>query len=193
MSALSAGASLKYYTQMFSTTSGSLDGGSGSGINLDLGLDIRTKEWLRFGLVFSNVLPQSLGGQFTWQHNGVAEDIPASVRFGTAIDLVGENGIRKMGDSRLLLTLDCEKNVSQSGKPLLLRMGTEWSPIKFLALRAGLDQQPVDGGTADAVETKLTFGVGLMIQGFSFDYAYRRIGDLPDNSTHFISLGFTQG
>ncbi len=190
LSAISAGASLKYYNQMFSSTSGSMEGSNGSGIDIDLGLDIQPKDWLRFGLVFSNALSQSLGGKFMWQRNGITEDIPASMRLGTAIDLIGETGIKKMGDSKLLFTMDCEKNVSQSGKPLLLRMGTEWCPVKFLALRAGMDQQAIDGG---AVESKLSFGVGLQLQGFTFDYAFRRIGDLPDNSTHFISLGFTQG
>jgi len=69
---------------------------------------------------------------------------------------------------------------------LLFHAGAEWSPIKFLKVRAGLDQAASAGSSA----TNLSGGLGIVVRGFTFDYAYHGYSDLSEFTTHYFSIGY---
>ena len=105
---------------------------------------------------------KNLGGTVNWA-NGSKEDLPLITNLGGTVKF--EKG---------LAALDLEFE----GGSMLVHGGIEYRPFKLIALRAGLDQ------------SNLTGGVGIKVDGFSFDYAYRQDGDLSENSNHYISISF---
>lgn len=188
---VSFGATLKYFTQYFSQSSGALDGASGTGLDMDIGLKLKARKWLDIGLVVTNVIPSSMGGRFIWKKNGVAEGIPAYFKGGLAVRVLGESAIKKYSTWDLTVLLDAEKNMDQDNYPALFHTGLEWKMNKYLAIRAGLDQQAAADTSGMGTETNMTFGVGFKLAPFSFDYAYHRYGDISDNTTHYFSIGFS--
>ncbi|MFA5103727.1 MAG: hypothetical protein WC527_00890 [Candidatus Margulisiibacteriota bacterium] len=187
---ISFGTSLKYYLQSFSETSASLEGASGSGADLDLGLKFKAARWLDMGLVLSNILPTNMGGGFFWKRNGVAENIPAGLKIGSAVKIIGKDAITVSSTSELVFLLDLEKNMDSASDLLLFHSGIEWKPVKQLALRIGLDQQPSAQVAGVGVETNLTYGVGINFAPVSFDYAYHGYGSLAENTTHYFSIKY---
>lgn len=187
---LSFGTSLKYYMQSFSETSASLEGASGSGADLDLGVKFKATRWLDMGIVLSNILPIDMGGGFYWKRNGIAEDIPAGLKIGSAVRIIGKEAITASGTSELVFLLDLEKDMDAQNNLLLFHSGIEWKPVKQLALRIGLDQQPSAQVSGVGVETNITYGVGICIAPVSFDYAYHGYGNLAENTTHYFSLKY---
>jgi len=187
---ISLGASLKYYSQNFSENAASLEGAGGSGLDIDLGVKFRTARWMDMGLYVSNILPMDLGGKFTWKKNNISENIPAVLKIGTAVKVIGPDAIRTVGSSELVCLLDLEKNIDSSSDLLLIHSGLEWKPVKYLALRIGLDQQQSAQNSGIAAETNLTYGVGIIFAQFAFDYAYHRYGDLAENTTHYFSIKY---
>ena len=136
---LDIGATLKLFSQGFSSSvPGTMDGSSGSGLDLDLGVKYRFQKWLSAGAVLNNILPAGMGGRFVWAKNNTQEEIPAAFKFGAAINLLGHEGLRRTGPHELLLALDAEKGLN-SGGPMLLHAGLEWKPLEPLAIRAGFD------------------------------------------------------
>lgn len=186
---ISLGASVKYYTQSFSDTSPSLEGASGSGADLDLAAKFRAAKWLDIGIVFSNILPSDMGGAFVWRKNSVSEDIPASLRIGSAFKLIGPEGISPSATSELTFLFDIEKEMDALNDLVLMHSGLEWKPVKQLSLRIGLDQQQSAQVSGVTAETNLTYGVGINFAPVSFDYAYHGYGGLPENTTHYFSMG----
>lgn len=189
---ISLGASLKYFSQYFSEGSASMEGASGTGIDLDLGVKMQPSDWMRLGVTLANILPASMGGKFTWKKNNVQEEIPASLKIGTAFDIVGPNGLRKAGSQEVVWAIDAEKSLDVTGNPMVLHSGIEWRPVKYFSFRFGLDQQASAQGASMGVETNLTYGVGIKIAPVSFDYAYHQYGDLSENTTHYFSVTLFQ-
>jgi len=184
---LDLGATLKLFSQGFSSSvSGTMDGSSGSGMDLDLGIKYRFQKWLSAGAVLNNILPAGMGGRFVWAKNNTQEEIPAAFKLGAALRLLGQDGLRRTGSHELLLALDAEKGLS-SGGPMLVHAGLEWKPAEPLAIRAGLDQQSSGAG----IETNFTCGIGIKALNFTFDYAYHQYGDLTENTTHYFSIGYS--
>ena len=188
---LSLGAALKLFTQSFSANSGSMEGSSGSGFDMDIGIKYRFQKWFSTGAVLTNFLPVSLGGKFVWLKNSVHEAIPASLKTGVSVKLLGQDGIRRSGSNELLWALDSDYYLKQNGGPVLLRTGLEWKPVAALAVRAGLDQQNSAQTSGAGVETNFTYGIGINLKNFNFDYAYHQYGDLSENTTHYFSIGYT--
>ena len=187
---LSLGTTLKLFTQGFSADSGTMEGSSGSGFDMDFGVKYRFQKWLNAGAVLTNFLPVSMGGKFVWIKNSIEESIPASLKTGVSIKLLGQDGLRRSGSNELVWVLDSDCYLKQSGSPVLLRTGLEWKPVESLALRVGFDQQNSAQTSGAAVETNLTCGIGINMMNFSFDYAYHQYGDLSENTTHYFSIGY---
>jgi hypothetical protein len=131
-----------------------------------------------------------MGGRFSWVKNSVGEAIPASLKTGISVKLLGQDGLKRSGSNELLFVLDSDCYIKQGG-PLLLRAGLEWKPVQSLAVRAGLDQQNSAQTNGAAVETNLTCGIGINLMNFTFDYAYHQYGDLSENTTHYFSIGYS--
>jgi hypothetical protein len=74
---------------------------------------------------------------------------------------------------------------------MIAHVGLEWSPIKILAIRFGIDQVSVgDGAGGLEVASDQAYGIGLQMAGVSFDYAYHTFVAAPDTTNHFFSLSY---
>jgi len=118
----SLGINLKYY---FSDGT-EINGGDGSGWNMDIGILQRGLSWLSLGLVGKN--------------------LPQAVKAGARLYLLG-SGFTAAFFSPLELSaaVDGEFN-SQYPKSVMLHSGLELSPSPFLTLRVGLDQDNYTSG-----------------------------------------------
>ena len=67
---------------------------------------------------------------------------------------------------------------------ILFNIGAEYLPIKFLALRSGIN-------TRNETDTGITAGIGFNYSSCNLDYAYSPYGDLGD--THKIALTYRFG
>ncbi|MBN3032657.1 MAG: S-layer homology domain-containing protein [Candidatus Saganbacteria bacterium] len=190
------GVSLKLFSQGFTGGAAPPTGGanplndaSGSGMDADFGLLWQYNDWTSFGLVCQNFLPESFGGRFNWQKNAVSEPIPMIARLGGKFHLLGPAAYYKNNDRTLDVSLDYENN-SSANYPAAWHLGLEFQPRAGFFLRGGLDQQAKAAEAGIGVDNNLSLGVGLLLAGFSFDYAYHQFGELSDNATHFFSLGY---
>jgi hypothetical protein len=191
---VAVGASAKIFLQGFTGGGASIEGASGTGLDMDFGLQYKPVKWGSLGVNLINALPMSLGGKFTWPPRGsrteVYEDsIPMLMKVGGAIKVWGDDGIERFGDNELIVALDMDIHPT-APRPSLGHLGVEWLPVKSLALRLGVDQKPAATESGVGIESNLTGGVGVKHAGFTFDYAYHQYGDLSENVTHFFSLGF---
>lgn len=159
---LSAGIHLKAYSQGFSS------GSTGTGYDADFGLTYDYNKNLRIGFVQANFIPASAGGKVVWQ-NGAEEALATSSRLGV------QYTINDLG-----LNLDYKIFPMLSDETGQLKLGAEWWASPNVALRIGSDQ---DGG-----ENSLTAGLGFLVSGTGFDYAYRSYGGEAATTTHVFSL-----
>lgn len=173
------GVNLKLYSQSFSNQTGSLEGASGSGLDMDLGLQFKPQSYLSWGINLQNLLPLS----FTWVRNSTQEDLPLVAKLGLDWKILGEDGWRNFPND-LRLTLDSDLS---SARAQIWHLGLEFFPGDFLALRGGIDQSAGSGG----ISNNLTGGVGINVNGFTFDYAYHRYGEMDSTATSYFSLGYT--
>jgi len=148
----SLGINLKYY---FSDGT-EINGGDGSGWNMDIGILQRGLSWLSLGLVGKNLLSS---GKISYQ-NGESENLPQAVKAGARLYLLGSGfNSAVFCPLELVAAVDGEFN-SQYPKSVMLHSGLELSPSPFLTLRIGLDQD------------NYTSGLSLKFAGLGFHYAY---------------------
>src|SRR3989339_134520 len=185
---LSGGATLKMFSKNLSGTS--QGGASASGYDVDLGLMFKPSKPLNLGLALTNILPASFGGRIVW-NTGVIETFPATLKGGLSLKVWGKEGLRKMGNQKLTFNLDGEYYPTQTYLPSLFHVGVEWQPIKFLAIRGGIDQEWIGTGNSGlGVSNNLTGGIGLFYREFRFDYAYHQFNATPGVDNHFFALSY---
>jgi len=182
----SFGSNFKYFSQAFTGGGVSLEGGTGTGLDMDFGLQWEINDATRWGILFQNVLPSSAGGKFVWQKNNREESIPCLIKLGGYFNVLGEKGYYHSSDQNLDILIDTDFYYSLK-RPEVWHVGVEWWPKEILALRTGIDQKPSAG---NGVDNNLTFGVGIKFGGFTFDYAYHKFSDIDENAAHFFSLGY---
>ena len=179
-----AGANLKFFSQSFS---GTTEPASASGYDLDLGVQYQAYPWLKLGISQLNTLPMSLGAKLTWSGGYATESIPSLTKIGAAVKILGKDGgLYKIDNHRLDLDIEGNFSIVRKTRPATLNLGLEWWPVDYLAVRAGVDQDP----SAGSVTNNLAAGVGLTYAGFAFDYAYHTYGALTENTTHTFSLSY---
>ncbi len=156
---VSAGGLLKIFSKSFE----GIQGGSGTGADIDLGFNYYPRDNLVLGAILQNILPQWLSS-IGWG-TGLAEDIPFNIKVGGAYTPITD----------LLMLADYDS----SG---ILHFGTEYWIRKNLALRGGLED----------LSNSLNFsaGAGVKYAGFSFDYAYCVDVSVWSNSAHYFSIGY---
>lgn len=182
------GSTLKLFSQQLSGPG--ITGGLGTGYDVDLGLTYQHNEILRGGLMVQNALPTSLGGKIVWD-TGAEESLPAVVKPGLSLKILGDPGLRQIGQHNLSFNLDGEYYISNSNLPFLFHLGMEWSPNKLIDIRVGIDQDIIGtGGGGLTSSNNLTTGIGLYFNGFRFDYAYHQYFNISDNDTHYFSLTY---
>jgi hypothetical protein len=189
LSGLSLGGNFKLFSQGFSKDTGSMEGSSGVGMDLDLSAEWKLRKEVTLGLMLQNIVPASLGGKFIWKRGNVQEGIPALIKLGSAFKLIGEEGFGRIRDNEIILTLDSEISPTLP-RPTLWHVGGEWWPYAFLAIRGGIDQKAKATESGVGIDGNLTTGVGLKYKGFCFDYAYHQYGELTENASHFFSIGY---
>lgn len=167
-------------------------GGDGTGFDMDLGLTLTPPvKWMKYGLVFKNFLPESMGGKLTYA-SGHTEGYPTVTTLGGCFSLLGgENALRRIGDQELKVLADLELHSTLSNYPSLWHIGLEWKPLPILAIRAGLDQATSGDGSGNlSVVNDAAYGVGLYFGGFRFDYAYHTYAGAPNIDNHLFSLTY---
>jgi hypothetical protein len=153
---------------------------SATGFDADLGILYAPYDDLTVGATLQNFYKGMEGESLSWS-TGEKEELPRNLNLGVAY---------KALDS---VTLLFDNNISMSDTGTSLsHAGVEWQAIDYLALRLGLDQRgaSINGSTMGAV-TDNVLGVGIMYQGFRFDYAYKMDADVSALSTHYFSLCYT--
>ncbi|MFC1496440.1 PorV/PorQ family protein [Candidatus Margulisiibacteriota bacterium] len=171
---LKVGGSLKYFSNGGTDGTGTttISSAAGTGFGLDAGMLYSVNENVNVGAVAQNVF----NGGIESGH-GISNEIPATIKAGVAFStLIGEK-------RKLNLAADYDLN---SGSSDTLHLGAELFLTPMLALRAGMDQDPAPEGTA----TNITAGVGLRVQGVSFDFAYHPYSSVTDDTSYFFSVGY---
>lgn len=183
------GGSLKYFLQGFSGGGAPMQEAVGGGMDADFGLIWDASRAVSLGLNLQNFLPVSFGGKFVWQKNSVVEGLPLTIKTGGVFHLIGATGMLKNPDGQLDLLIDYE-NTRNNARPAVWHAGVEYWPVENFTLRAGVDQKAKASEAGIGVDNNLTAGLGLLLGGFTFDYAYHQFGDLSENTTHFFSIGY---
>ncbi|MFH1389349.1 MAG: S-layer homology domain-containing protein [Candidatus Margulisiibacteriota bacterium] len=184
-----AGATLKFYFARL--TGPGIVGGNAYGNEVDLGLHYTPNSIFKAGMVLQNALPFTMGGKMKWD-SGVEESFPALLKTGFSFKVLGRNGWRQLGEHELSYSFDYDYYPTQSSLPSLFHNGVEWSPIDFIDLRAGIDQDYVgtNNGTEIEFTNNLTLGVGLYYGRFRFDYAFHQYNQVAANDTHYFSITY---
>lgn len=186
---LSAGATLKVFSLDMSGPG--ISNGTASGNELDLGLHYTPSPVFKAGLVLQNALPFTMGGKIKWA-DGTEETLSSTLKTGLSLKVLGEKGWLKFGEHELSLNLDRDFFPTRSDIPQLWHFGLEWSPMEFIDLRTGIDQDIVGTGSPGELQPtdNLTAGVGLYFGGFRFDYAYHQYNQIAQNDTNYFSLTY---
>ncbi len=178
MGNFAVGGTLKLISKGFT----GIDEATASGMDIDLGLTFKPMDSpLSLGAAVKNIAD---GGSISWK-SGSKENLERSTKIGGAVKIFGKDGYFKNVPGDLLASVDLEQ--LGEGKPAICHVGAEYKPIKYLSIRAGLDQDPV---STSKTSNSLTAGVGLYFMGFEFDYAYRANPDAQELSNHYFSLSF---
>ncbi|HVN67186.1 MAG TPA: S-layer homology domain-containing protein, partial [Candidatus Sulfotelmatobacter sp.] len=172
------GGSLKLLAQDLAATG--IPENTASGMELNLGALYPVNQKLRFGAAVLDALPASMGGKITWS-SGLVETLPATLKLGFSY----------RPNPGLELLLDQDRQITRRDVPTLTHVGAEWFLSDAVAVRAGLDQSlSADTSGNPAVSNDLSLGLGLMYNGFRFDYAYHTYNNLTDNATQYFSLTY---
>lgn len=171
---ISIGGNLKFFNQ-------SIVGGGelarGTATNLDLSATYKPLPYLTVAGNLQNIL----GGSLNW--SGASERLGGYNKLGATVNVLGSTAEALYKYSSPLtacLDIDIPRNVLQSGT--LFHLGLEWTPLKDIILRTGLNQE--QGGTG------LTFGVGFKNTAFRFDYAYAPRPGIAGDSPHYFSMSY---
>jgi hypothetical protein len=169
----SVGGTLKLFNQSLSGA-GVSDRGTGMGI--DLSLLCRPLPWLSAGAVLQNIV----GGNIKW--NTTEDKIGGLYKLGAKFNLLGPSAdyLRSFADQKLFagLDLDFPGSIISDSNSMRYHAGIEYFPFGSLALRSGFGANG------------LAFGVGILSNGFRFDYGYSQRPSLPGDTPHYVSLSY---
>ena len=170
------GGSLKYFS-VGGDGSGVSDA-SGTGMDIDLGALYPITDYMMVGVNAMNILPASLGAKIT-KSTGQADSIPSTIKVGTKVTLIGQEGTALAAHDTRRLYGNLDYDFSPTGaRPGAVHAGVEFWPTGNLALRAGLDDKDP------------TAGVGIRVAGLEFDYAYHPYSGISENTTQYFSIGY---
>jgi hypothetical protein len=185
---LHVGATFKIFSQELK---GAGIAGSGSGYEMDMGLQYEIFPWMNFSLLGKNVLPASMGGKLVWQPGGREESYPFFIKTGLLAEFAGEVPFLDFEDQSLAVAIEYDMHPRKNA-PDLLHYGLEWGLGEILAIRLGRDQGYIGRGGTSTFDTadNLTYGVGVTYQGWRFDYAFHEYYDDSDLNTSYFSITY---
>ncbi|MBN2057231.1 MAG: hypothetical protein JW782_00325, partial [Candidatus Saganbacteria bacterium] len=169
------GGSFKYFSVGGSGSNdvADLSDASGTGYSADLGLLYPATDYLTLGVNYQNVLASKLT-----RANGVNENIPANLKLGAKVALIGSQDQAYTTHSMRRLFLNADYDMNALDPKDASHLGLEFWPVGNLALRAGVDGD------------NLTGGLGVRLAGFEFNYAYHPFDGINDNATSFFSITY---
>lgn len=169
------GANIKFYNQ---SISGGLVGSRGSAMSFDLGATYKLFKWMKVGGTLQNVLSSAI----KW---GNSEDkVGGFYKIGCSANILGDLSESLISNTQKLtgfLDMDIPHDVLNNNTTF--NIGAEWLPIKQIALRTGLDQEPSG--------TTLNYGIGFIQDAFRFDYAYGPRPGIASDNPHYFSMSYT--
>lgn len=169
---LYGGVSYKYFHK---GVSGIAEAGGSNG---DIGLLYQPDAAWSYGLALKNFIHSQDGiGSMSWD-TGAHDSMVSYTTFGLAYKY--NEKFRVLSDYDFSFT---------DKRKALLHIGTEYYFDDYVAVRLGWEQLHDSIGA----ETKdhITFGLSLLVNGFTIDYAYQPYYGMAENTTHFISFGYT--
>jgi len=176
---LSLGVNLKYFNQ----SANEVTDGNGTGFNLDVGVLQKGLGWFSLGAVAKNVLSTRMR-----YNNGAEEPLPTVVKVGARMHILGKE-FESAVYSPLTLVAAADADLSlHSFRSTTAHAGLELSPVPYLTLRAGIDQDP----RAGSPQNFLTSGLSLRFAGISFHYAYHPYAELAEDAAHYFSITFDE-
>lgn len=162
---VSIGSNLKY----FMVGGDGVDNGSGSGIDMDMGILYKANDRFTLGANLQNFLPGMKVKN---------DSIASTLKLGTKITLIGnQTVIPRFGTKKLYANIDYDLYPTRSG-PGSSHYGLEFWPTSNFALRMGFDNND------------LTSGVGIRVSGVELNYAYHNYSGISENTTHYFSIGY---
>lgn len=170
---LAVGGALKLFNQ---TLSGGVSSRASS-FGLDLAATYMPLSWLSAAANLQNLLE----GNLKWE-NGATDKIGGFYKLGCKLYIFGSSTEALWsGDQQLYGGIDLDIPHSAMSSTAY-HLGLDYSPVKNIFLRTGLDME--SGGSG------LAFGIGVVNGGFRFDYAYAQRGGLPGDNPHYFSLSY---
>ncbi len=149
----------------FKIVNQSLDNLSDYGFGFDIGMMAHIRKKVSFGLLFRNLVPPEL----TLKNS--SETSPISIVGGMAV-----HDLALSKTDRLAASFDLEKI---ENKEVEVHTGVEFTLYNNYMLRAGYDRD------------NLSFGAGVQLERFRFDYAYKMLSYIEDS--HRFSVSFLLG
>jgi len=172
---IGVGANVKFLSQGLDGSISSAP--SASGMELDLGAMYSPSNKLTIGATLQNA-----AGSLDWS-TGEKETLPRLFKLGCAYKAL----------DNVTVALDTDFDLD-GGRDMVAHGGAEWQVIPFLALRAGIDQKAASiAEDTTGTTTDYILGVGLTLDGFRFDYAYRQDPNFSELSTNYFSICYTGG
>lgn len=148
---------------------------SSSGINADFGALLKLNKAANLSLVYHNFLPTTVKWSTGYQSN-----VDYSMSVGGRYRLVGQDQENAIYSDDQSLDVVGDVALIDQNKQSIPRMGVEYKPYPFLALRGGLIFE---------TDMKFSLGVGATYQGLRFDYAYAMDpNSINGNNEHYLSM-----
>jgi len=167
------GGNYKFFNQSFS-------GGVKQSVQttgLDLGVVFKPFSWLTAAANMQNLLEGSLAWSAT-----AKDKVGGVYKLGSKVNILGSTAEAMLYHQQSLsagFDLDIPHSSLASSA---YHLGAEYMPLKYIALRAGLNMEGTEAG--------MTFGVGFINGGFRFDYAFLQRPGIPGDNPHYFSLSY---
>ena len=179
LSKIEMGGTLKYFSVDYGVA-----GGTGSGVDLDLGLMYAYSPAITLALTGKNVLPASWGGQITYDSTGVTDRLSPELKIGSKINLFGLADTA-INEGSLPIAIGVDMDVVP-GSRNVMHYGAEAMLSPSLAVRAGVDQSFGAAG----ITQNIAAGIGYSAGDYSFNYAFHPFNGIQEDATHFFSINF---
>ncbi|MDD5457089.1 MAG: S-layer homology domain-containing protein [Candidatus Margulisbacteria bacterium] len=154
------------------------------GYNADFGALYQVNPALDLSLVYHNFLPY--GVKWDTDHNA---NLDYSMTVGGRYTIMGNKQENLIYMDNQTLDILGDIDFMNANSKLIPKVGIEYKPYPFLALRAGVvnDYDASDPANVKQV-AKYAIGVGVAYQGFRIDYAYSLDPNSTDNNSHYVSM-----
>jgi len=166
---LSLGTNVKFFNQSLSGDVSSRAQATG----IDLCALYQARKWLTLGANLQNVVE----GNLAWK-GSTSDKIGGFYKLGAKVNLLGASSeALRTNSQQLYVGVDYDMPHSTLASSNY-HIGLEYLPIDKVAVRTGYNQ------------AGFTLGVGIINEGFRFDYAFVSNPEIPGDNPHYFSLSY---